>query len=40
VTHPIFCYKKAYGRMLEVLARLLAAHVRGDIPEHTGFTMR
>ena len=40
VTHPVFGYKMAYGRMLEVQARMLAAHVRGDIPEYTGFTVR
>lgn len=36
VTHPVFGYKMAYGRMLEVLA----AYVRGDIPQYTGFTVR
>jgi CRISPR-associated protein Cas1 len=40
VTHPTFGYKMAYGRMLEVQARMLAAHVRGDIPEYVGFTVR
>jgi CRISPR-associated protein Cas1 len=40
VTHPIFGYKMTYGRMLEVQARMLAAHVRGDIPEYTGFVVR
>jgi CRISPR-associated protein Cas1 len=40
VTHPVFGYKMAYGRMVEVQARMLAAHVRGDIPEYTGFTVR
>ena len=40
VTHPVFGYKMAYGRMLEVQARMLAAFVRGDIPEYTGFTVR
>jgi CRISPR-associated protein Cas1 len=40
VTHPVFGYKMAYGRMLEVQARMLAAHIRGDIPEYTGFTVR
>jgi CRISPR-associated protein Cas1 len=40
VTHPVFGYKMTYGRMLEVQARMLAAHVRGDIPEYTGFTVR
>ena len=40
VTHPVFGYKMAYGRMIEVQARMLAAHVRGDIPHYTGFTVR
>jgi CRISPR-associated protein Cas1 len=40
VTHPVFGYKMAYGRMLEVQARMLAAYVRGDIPNYTGFTVR
>jgi len=40
VTHPVFGYKMSYGRMVEVQARMLAAHVRGDIPEYTGFTVR
>jgi CRISPR-associated protein Cas1 len=40
VTHPVFGYKMAYGRMVEVQARMLAAYVRGDIPEYTGFTVR
>jgi CRISPR-associated protein Cas1 len=40
VTHPVFGYKMSYGRMLEVQARMLAAHIRGGIPEYTGFTVR
>jgi CRISPR-associated protein Cas1 len=40
VTHPIFGYKMSYGRMLEVQARMLAGHVRGDIPRYVGFTFR
>jgi CRISPR-associated protein Cas1 len=40
VRHPVFGYQMSYGRMLEVQARVLAAHVRGDIPEYTGFTVR
>jgi CRISPR-associated protein Cas1 len=40
VTHPVFGYKMAYGRMVEVQARMLAAYVRGDIPDYTGFTVR
>lgn len=40
ITHPVFGYKMTCGRMLEVQARLLAAHVRGDISEYKGFTVR
>jgi CRISP-associated protein Cas1 len=40
VAHPLFGYKMSYSRMLEVQARLLAAHVRGDVPRYTGFTVR
>ena len=39
VTHPVSA-TMAYGRMVEVQARMLAAFVRGDIPEYTGFTVR
>jgi len=40
VTHPVFGYKMSYGRMLEVQARMLSGHVRGDIPRYVGFTVR
>ena len=40
VSHPVFGYKMSYGRMLEVQARMLAAHIRGDLPAYTGFTVR
>ncbi len=40
VTHPAYGYKMSYGRMIEVQARTLAAHVRGDAPAYTGFTVR
>ena len=40
VIHPVFGYRMSYGRMIEVQAQMLAAHVRGDIPEYTGFTAR
>jgi CRISP-associated protein Cas1 len=40
VTHPLFCYKMSYSRMIEVQARLLAGYVRGDVPQYTGFTVR
>lgn len=40
VNHPLFGYKLSWGRMLEAQARLLAAYVRGDVPEYVGFTVR
>ena len=40
VTHPIFGYKASYRRMLEVQARLLAAHVLGEVPDYRPFTTR
>ncbi len=40
VRHPVFGYPMAYNRMIEVQARMLAAHIRGDIPQYTGFTVR
>ncbi len=40
VTHPVFGYKMSYGRILEVQARMLSAHVGGDIPRYVGFTVR
>jgi len=40
VTHPLYGYKMSYSRMLEVQARTLAAFVRGDVPQYTGFTVR
>ena len=40
VTHPIFGYKVTYRRVLEVQARLLAAHLMGEIPSYTAFKTR
>ncbi|HXG11749.1 MAG TPA: CRISPR-associated endonuclease Cas1 [Gemmataceae bacterium] len=40
VTHPVYGYRMSYSRMLEVQARMLAAYVRGDVPQYTGFTVR
>lgn len=40
VTHPLFGYKMSYSRMVEVQARLLAAYLRDDVPQYTGFTVR
>jgi hypothetical protein len=30
----------SYGRMIEVQARMLAAHVRGELLHYVGFTVR
>jgi CRISPR-associated protein Cas1 len=40
VTHPIFGYQVSYRRVLDVQARLLAAHLLGEIPSYTPFTTR
>lgn len=40
VTHPEFGYKMSYRRMLEVQARQLWRHVRGDASGYHGFTTR
>jgi CRISPR-associated protein Cas1 len=40
ITHPVYGYKVSYSRVLEVQARMLAAYIRGSIPEYVGFTVR
>jgi CRISPR-associated protein Cas1 len=40
VRHPTFGYKVSYRRVLEVQARVLAAHVLGEIPEYVPFMTR
>jgi CRISPR-associated protein Cas1 len=40
IRHPMFGYKITYRRVLEVQARLLAAHVLGEVPEYVPFTTR
>lgn len=40
VTHPVFRYKVTYRRVLEVQARMLAAHLIGEIDEYVAFTTR
>src|SRR5262249_47890550 len=40
VAHPVFGYRMSYGRMIEVQARMLAAYVRGELPQYVGFTVR
>lgn len=40
VTHPVFRYKVTYRRVLEVQARILAAHLLGELPTYTAFSTR
>ena len=40
VTHPIFGYRVSYRRIFEMQCRLLARHLRGEIPEYPGFRTR
>lgn len=40
VTHPIFGYTISYRRILEVQARLLAAHLLGELAAYTAFVTR
>jgi CRISP-associated protein Cas1 len=38
--HPVFGYRAAYRRTLEIQARLLAAVLVGDLPEYRPLTTR
>jgi CRISPR-associated protein Cas1 len=40
IKHPVFGYRVNYRRVLDVQARLLAAHLTGEIPTYTPFTTR
>lgn len=40
ITHPEFGYRMSYRRMLEVQARQVWRHVRGEAPLYIGFTTR
>jgi CRISPR-associated protein Cas1 len=40
LTHPVFGYKVSYRRLLEVQARLLGAHLLGEVPEYVPVTTR
>lgn len=40
VKHPTFGYRVNYRRVLEVQARLLAAHLLGEVPEYVPFRTR
>jgi CRISPR-associated protein Cas1 len=40
VTHPLFGYRVSYRRIFEMQCRLLARHLRGEIPEYPGFKTR
>lgn len=40
IRHPVFGYRITYRRVLEVQARLLGAHLLGEVPEYVPFTTR
>lgn len=40
VTHPLFGYRITYRRILDVQARLLAAHLLGEVPAYVAFCTR
>ncbi len=40
VTHPVFHYTITYRRVFDVQARLLGAHLLGEVPEYVAFTTR
>ncbi|GJQ27113.1 MAG: CRISPR-associated exonuclease Cas4/endonuclease Cas1 fusion [Phycisphaerae bacterium] len=40
VTHPMFGYTISYRRVLEVQARILAAHLAGELPHYVPFCTR
>ncbi len=40
ITHPRFGYRISYRRVLEVQARLLGAHLLGEIPDYPPFVTR
>ncbi len=40
LTHPMFGYKASYRRTIEIQARLLGAHLMGEVPEYSPVTTR
>jgi CRISP-associated protein Cas1 len=40
IKHPVFGYRVNYRRALDVQARILAAHLTGELPDYTPFTTR
>jgi CRISP-associated protein Cas1 len=40
VTHPVFGYRVSYRRIFEMQCRLLARHLRGELPTYPAFTTR
>lgn len=40
ITHPHFGYRVNYRRAMEVQARMLAAHLLGELPDYTPFVTR
>ena len=40
VVHPTFKYKVTYRRAIELQARVLAAHIMGELPAYQPFSTR
>lgn len=40
ITHPVFGYRISYRRVLDVQARLLGAHLLGEVPDYVPFVTR
>lgn len=40
IKHPVFGYRVSYRRAVDVQARILAAHLTGELPEYTAFRTR
>ncbi|MCL2090402.1 MAG: CRISPR-associated endonuclease Cas1 [Micrococcales bacterium] len=40
IKHPVFGYRVNYRRAIDVQARILGAHLSGELPEYTPFTTR
>jgi CRISPR-associated protein Cas1 len=40
IRHPVFGYRVSYRRVLDVQARLLGAHLLGEVPEYVPFVTR
>jgi CRISP-associated protein Cas1 len=40
VQHPVFGYKVSYRRAVELQARMLAAHLLGELPSYEAMVTR